>query len=304
MRNVYPRDLHLRYGALAALVVALGSAAHPGAAGQPRPAGGPAPGKLPDVLGITTGMPMQQAIDLMKAHDPGHQVIIRQWLIPQAFGDKPVTYQISTATTGDDDTLEVDVTLPPQPQVVWQIQRVIGGRNRFTSTLANLDKSLYQKYGMPWNPNPPLSLNPKGLQWIFTEQGRALNPAARPDIDALKTCQNTVLQAWVILAPGTEGTAESGNAVQVTKVPLRGGIVKMPPTFDPAKNPQCNNLIDVYTQIDGSDEDMRFAVHFSIDDYPLQHRTAQALNDMLNAVVQRGIQRDQDNLSKAPLPKL
>jgi len=304
MRNVCPRDLHLRYGTLAALVVALGLAAHPGAAGQPQTAGGPAPGKLPDVLGITTGMPMQQAIDLMKAHDPRHQVIIRQLVIPQAFGDKPVTYQISTATTGEDDTLDVDVTLPPQPQVVWQIQRVIGGRNRFTSTLANLDKSLYQKYGTPWNPNPPLPLNPKGLQWFFTDQGRPVNPTARPDIDALKTCQNTVMQGWVILAPATTGTAESGNAVMVDRVPLRGGIVKMPPAFDPARNPQCNNLIDVHTEIDGSDQDLLFAVHFLIDDYPLQHRTAQALNDILNAVVQRGIQQQRDADSKRPLPKL
>jgi hypothetical protein len=304
MRNVCQRDLHLRYGALAALVVALGLAAHPGAAGQPQTAGGAAPGKLPDVLGTTTGMPIQQAMDLMKAHDPGHNVIIRQWLIPQAFGDKPVTYQISTATTGEDDTLEVDVTLPPQPQMVWQIQRVIGGQNRFTSTLANVDKGLYQKYGMPWNPNPPLPLNPKGLQWFFTEQGRALNPTARPDIDALKACQNTVMQPWAILAPGTGGTEESGKAVQVYHVPPRGGIVKMPPAFDPAKNPECNNLIYVQTGIDGSDDDMRFAVHFSIDDYPLQHRTAQALNDMLNAVVQRGIQQQRDADSKRPLPKL
>ena len=303
MRNVCPRDLHLRYGALAALVVALGLAAHPGAAGQ-QTAGGPAPGKLPDVLGITTGMPMQQAMDLMKAHDPGHGVIIRQWLIPQAFGDKPVTYQISTATTGEDDTLEVDVTLPPQPQVVWQIQRVIGGRNRFKSTLANVDNSLYQKYGMPWNPNPLLPLNPKDQQWFFTEQGRALNPTARADVDALKACQNAVMQPWTILAPGIAGAGEGWKAVQVYHVPPRGGIVKMPAAFDPAKNPQCNNLIYVHTGIDGSDEDLRFAVHFSIDDYPLQHRTAQPLNDILNAVVERGIQQQRDADSKRPLPKL
>jgi hypothetical protein len=304
MRNVY-----LRYAVLVATVAALGfGAPHPGAARQPQTYGGPAPGKLPDVLGITAGMPLQQAMDLMKAHDPGHSVIIREWIAPQAFGDKPAIFQVSTGTTGPDDTLDVNFTLPPQPQVVWRIHRTLGGLNRFSSTLTNVLNGLYQKYRTPWNPNPGLAINNGVQQWFFTEQGQRVNPTTPPDMNALKTCMNTMMQDWEIFLTSWEPTNQSGKAVQMFHVPPRTRIVNMPAAYDPAKNPNCNNLVYVHTQLNGggpvNDSILQFSIDFWIEDYPLEHRSAQSLNDMLNAVVQRGVQQQQNDLSKAPLPKL
>jgi hypothetical protein len=304
MHNVY-----LRYALLLGLVAALGfSAPRRSVARQPQTAVGPAPGKLPDVLGLTTGMPMQQAIDLMKAHDPSHNVIIREWIAPQAFGDKPAIFQVSTATTGDDDTLDVNFTLPPQPQVVWGIHRTLGGRNRFSSTLTNVLNGLYQKYGTPWNPNPQFPLNPGVQQWFFTEEGQRVNPTTPPDMNALKMCMNTMMQAWEIFLTSWEPTNQNGKAVQMFHVPPRTAIVNMPAAFDPAKNPNCNNLVYVHTQLNGggsvNDSILQFSIDFSIEDDPLQHRTVKPLNDMLNAAAQRGIQQQQSDQSKLPLPQL
>ncbi len=302
MRNVY-----LRYALLVALILALGFGAHSGAARQPQTAGGPAPGKLPDILGLTTGMPLQQAIDLMKAHDPAHMVKISQWIIPQAFGEKPVTHHLSTATTGEDDTLDVDITLPPQPQVVWKIHRAIGNVNQFTSTLTNVLNGLYQKYGMPWNPNPGLPLGTGDLQWWFNEQGQPANPTAPADIFTRKGCQNTMMQEWTIISGSGQdlNPGQSPNApLEVHRFDPRGGIVNLPASYDPAKNPQCDHLVFVETAINGGANDLKFSMQFWIYDYPLQHRSSIPLNDMLNAAVQRGIQQQQNDLSKAPLPKL
>lgn len=300
------RNICLRYAALAALVAALGLGAHRGAGRQPQTPGGPAPGKLPDVLGITTGMPLQQAIDLMKAHDPSQTVIVQQWIVPQAFGEKPFTHHLSTATTGADDILDVDVTFPPQPQVVWKIHRSIGNENKFTSTLTNVLNGLYQKYGMPWNPNPGLPLGKGDLQWFFNEQGQPVNPTTQADIFTRNACQNTMMQEWAILGTSQPlNPGESPNApVQIGRLPPRGGIVNLPASLDPAKNPQCDNVVYVHTEINGGADDLKFAVQFWIYDYPLQHRTSIPVNDMLNAAVQRGAQQQQDDLSKAPLPQL
>jgi hypothetical protein len=243
----------------------------------------------------------------MKAHDPAHSVIISQGRVPQAFGEKPFTYEMSTATTGEDDTLDVEITFPPQPQVVWAIHRTIGSRNHFTSTLTNVLSGLYQKYGMPWNPNPPLPLNQSFQQWFFNDQGRPVNPTTQADIFAMKGCKNTVLQQWSIFGNTPHNVPGSGTAVQVNNSAPRNSIVKMPAAFDPTKNPQCNNLVYVQTEINGGNanqNDLRFAIQFWIYDYPLQHRTSIPFNEMLNAAVQRGIQQQQNDLSKAPLPKL
>jgi hypothetical protein len=80
--------------------------------------------------------------------------------------------------------------------------------------------------------------------------------------------------------------------------------VNVPASYDPAKNPQCDNLVSVQTEINGGANDLKFSIQFWIYDYPLQHRTSIPVNDMLNAAVQRGIQQQQNDLSKAPLPKL
>src|ERR1700681_1688986 len=149
MRNAFPR-----YAALVALVLAVGLGAHLRGASPAQPqAQAPAAGgsALPDILGIRTGMTAQQAYDLLKGIDPGHTVVVEQWTIPQLYADKPIIFSMNPATTGADNQIMVSITLPPNPQVVWRVHRSIG---RFTSTKPNVLKTLFDKYGTPWNPNP------------------------------------------------------------------------------------------------------------------------------------------------------
>jgi hypothetical protein len=78
------RNAFLRNTALAALVLMVGLGAHlrstiPAQAPAPTAAAG---GPSPDILGIRPGMPPQQALDLLRAHDPGHNVALSQFTIP------------------------------------------------------------------------------------------------------------------------------------------------------------------------------------------------------------------------------
>jgi hypothetical protein len=297
----------IRYPPLAALVLAVGLGAHllsssPARAQAQAPAAGGS--ALPDILGLRTGMTAQQAYGLLKAIDPGHTVVVDQWTIPQLYADKPVTFSMNPATTGPDNQIVVSITLPPNPQVVWQVRRSIG---RFTSTKPNVLNSLFQKYGTPWNPNPgqPVNSNIGELIWFFNEQGKSVSPPTAPaDVLAFKNCLNYVMGPWNMPFLPTPGQGTNNTLAQGQP---RTTIEEMPAAFDPSKNPQCNNLIRVRATVNDGvvrDNDLAFYMVIEIDDFTAQHRTNMALNDKLNAIVAKGAQQERNNASQQAVPKL
>jgi len=306
MRNVFPR-----YAALVALVLAVGFGAHlRGATPAPPQAQTPAAGgsALPDILGLHTGMTAQQAYDLLKAYDPGHTVTLSQWTIPQLYADKPIILDMTPANTGPDNMIDVTITQPPNPQVVWQIRRSIG---RFTSTKPNVLKTLFDKYGTPWNPNPgqPVNSDLGELYWFFNEQGKPVNPPTAPaDVLAFKNCLNSVMGPWYsswVGWPSSNPAGQTSNSV--AQGTPRTTVEPMPPAFDPSKNLQCNNLIRVHAEVNGGvvrDNDLTFFMELDIADFTAQHRTNMALNDKLNAIVQQGAQQQRNNASQQSVPKL
>lgn len=319
---------HLRNAGLVGFILALSFVAYRGAAAPPQaipgcgvgtgpgcghsvaaaPPQAPAAGgsALPDILGLRTGMTAQQAYNLLKDYDPGHTVVLQQWTIPQLYADKPIIIDMTPANTGPDNMIDVTITLPPNPQVVWQIRRSIG---RFTSTKPNVLKTLFDKYGTPWNPNPgqPVNSNVGDLNWFFDEQGKAVNPPTAPaDVLAFKNCLNSVMAPWYWGGwPSSNPAGQTSNTV--TQGGPRTSVEPMPPVFDPSKNPQCNNLIRVRAEVNGGivrDEDLAFYMEIDITDFTAQHRTNMALNDKLNAIVQQGAQQQRDAAGKQSVPKL
>src|SRR6476646_127626 len=68
----------------------------------------------------------------------------------------------------------------------------------------------------------------------------------------------------------------------------RTTVQAVPPVVDPAKNPQCNNLIFIKVEVNGGavpDDALQFSMEFTISDYTAHHRAGVALNDALNAIV-------------------
>ena len=301
MRNAFPR-----YAALVAFVLAVGLGAHLRGASPAQPqAQAPAAGgsALPDILGIRTGMTAQQAYDLLKGIDPGHTVVVEQWTIPQLYADKPIIFSMNPATTGPDNQIMVSITLPPNPQVVWRVHRSIG---RFTSTKPNVLKTLFDKYGTPWNPNPsqPVNSDVGDLVWFFDEQGKPVNRTSPADVLALKNCMNSVMSPWNMpFLP----TAQGGTSNTLAQGQPRITVEPMSPPFDPSKNPQCNNLIFVRAEVNNGvvrDSDLAFYLDISITDFTAQHRTNMALNDKLNAIVEQAAQQQRNNASQQAAPKL
>src|ERR1700687_832674 len=207
-------------------VLAVGLAFGVGAKRMQAQTGAPA-NALPDILGVRTGMAPGDAYNILKAHDPAHSVALEQVGYPQLYGDKPITYGMNTTTSGADDQFSVEITLPPNPQFVWRVHRVLG---RFSGTTPNVMNSLLQKYGTPWNPNAPAPPDPHSgvLRWFFDEQGHRMDQGVAPLV--LKNCMNSTLNPWFgDDVPGINGRTSTTLERRFT----RTATVTMPPLVDP-----------------------------------------------------------------------
>ena len=294
---------YLRPAALLGLGLAVIFVAYRGAAARPQaPAAGGS--KLPDILGITTGMTPQQAYDILKAHDPGHTVALTQWTVPQIYGDKSITLGMSTANTGM-EALFVALTMPPNAQVVWQIHRQVP---QFTSTKTNVLNSLYQKYGTPFNPEfpGPRNLNQGTLHWYFDRQGHPLNPTTQQEFVAFRNCLNASEGPWFIGFLGIPSSNWGGTTNSLSPGGVRNAIEPVPEGYDPSKHTECRNVIHVLVGVNNGtvgDNELNFSLDFLISDYSMQQRAAFALNDALNTVVTKGAQQERNNANQQAVPK-
>src|SRR5689334_3382299 len=82
---------------------------------------------LPDILGIQLGMPAREAHAKLQAQLPKNEIQITSTNLPTI--DKPVIASFTSATKQnvfpgmESDRVTVDVTLPPNRQVVWRASR-------------------------------------------------------------------------------------------------------------------------------------------------------------------------------------
>jgi hypothetical protein len=104
---------------------------------------GAASAAAPDIVGIQAGMSPGDAYNAIRAFDTAHRVKMGQVAIPQLLGAKPAVYAMAPETENSiKDDLYVNLTLPPNPQQVWQIHRAISG---IPNTLEQIVASLLQR---------------------------------------------------------------------------------------------------------------------------------------------------------------
>jgi len=286
----------LKYAALAvlALGLALGFGAHSGNARPPQ-AAAPGSGKLPDVLGITTGMLAQQALDIMRAHDVGHTVDYVRITIPQLYGNRPVMSSMNTPYTGT-DVIYVMLTMPPLQQRVYTVSRTV----HVMASQAAIVNELLQKYGTHVSDQffrpIPQPQNAAGFRWLFDETGQVVDPPNQTDKLKMQNCINSTGTIW-----GTGAPASNTVRDDVIQQNPRTAVVPVNPLFDPAVPHLCDNLVVVHAAIGGAAPN--FTLEVDITDVTIQHRAAKVWNDQLNAIVQKGSQQQINNASQQSLPK-
>jgi hypothetical protein len=239
----------------------------------------------PDIVGIQAGMSPGDAYNAIRAFDTAHRVKIGQVAIPQLLGAKPAVYAMGPETENSTkDDLYVNLTLPPNPQQVWQIHRAI---SQIPNTLEQIVASLLQKYGSNY-----AKLLYNNYTWIFTEQGEPAN-LSRTDFNA---CEYRMAPAILLNLPpaGPQSTATIANLP-----PLFNAF---PPLADPNQFPQCQHLVWVKASITGGYPNS----HLDIDiQYPgLQHRTTYALTNFFNDLANKVQQQELKKNEQTAVPKL
>jgi hypothetical protein len=153
-------------------------------------AAGTAAAAMPDILGTALGMPAQEAHAKLQAALPKNKLLVGTTNFPTI--EKPVIKSFSSNPQegimqgGEGDSLNVYVTLPPNKQAVWNVDRTRFFPDKGIAK-ATLLTSLREKYGketVAWIvTGTPTTDDSKvtALVWLFDEQGRpgALSPSMR-----------------------------------------------------------------------------------------------------------------------------
>jgi hypothetical protein len=147
---------------------------------------GTAAAEMPDILGIQLGMPVREAHAKLQADLPKNKLQVRTINLPTI--EKPVIASFSSVPQqvigmGEEgDGVTVYVTLPPNKQAVWEVERehFFPGKGIAKATLLASMREKYGKETVAWIvTGTPTTDDSKvtALVWLFDEQGR---PGALP----------------------------------------------------------------------------------------------------------------------------
>jgi hypothetical protein len=134
---------------------------------------------LPDVVGIRPGIPIGEAYQLLKAHQPKGTIDYAQKRVQEMSG-KLITHALQYSSTGsvqDPEVIVVDITFPPAPQTVWRVSRYLHFEPGKEPVPATLLTALRQKYGQ----DVPSTM-PQNAYWVFDRQGHPANRSAGLDL--------------------------------------------------------------------------------------------------------------------------
>jgi hypothetical protein len=166
---------------------------------------------LPDILGIQLGMPARDAHAKLQAQISKNKIQVQTTNLPTI--EKPVISSFFSAPTDtiamgkEADQVKVDVTLPPNKQTVWRVDRTHyfpGNGIPRTTLLA----SLREKYGKETRAmgsglkTTSDDNQVAALLWLMDEQGRpAVPPPLNGIVDPIASCPRRADAPHVVESP-------------------------------------------------------------------------------------------------------
>jgi hypothetical protein len=245
----------------------------------------------PDILGVTMGMPVADAYNAVKAADATHRVGVSQITIPELLGDKPAVYRLAPDTRDPSNTFYVNTTLPPNPQVVWQVYHQLA---QLHVTQEQALASLTNKYGAKYRSRLPFTPTSSvgTFRWIYDEQGNLSDMPFSQEAKCLQT--NGVMDPLGVLGNYQPGVIRSAQP----DVQLR----QIPPIYDPATLPQCQHLVWVEATIQGNG--LVWTITITITDWDIEHRYAIALDNYFNGLATKRQNQEINQAEHTAVPKL
>jgi len=248
----------------------------------------------PDILGIRAGMSAADAYSAVKATDATHRVAVQQISIPELLGDKLAVFKMQPETQDTSNVFYVNLTLPPNPQAVWQVYHQLG---QLHVTRQQALDSLLNKYGAKFRTRSPFTATSSvgTFRWIYDEQGNLSDMPMSQENTCTQT--NAVMDTLGSTAAGGvqpgEGVFRFGQDVQLRRIS---------PVYDPATLPQCQHLVWIDAQIQGND--LTWTITVTITDYDLQHRSGIALYGFLNDLATKQQNKEINQAEHTAIPKL
>ena len=142
--------------------------------------------EAPDVLGVRPGMPMDEAIAILKRHNPKLDVYPRpgpSMLLPGVdFSDG-----VNLRNFNQSENIDLMVAMAPNAKIVWGLRRGVSFAEDGRPTVTNVIAALRQKYGKEAGSlQQPASVQAAGVElldayWVFDDAGQRVPPAAARD---------------------------------------------------------------------------------------------------------------------------
>lgn len=244
----------------------------------------------PDILGVRMGMSAADAYNAVKAADVTHRVAVGQIAIPELLGDKTAVFKMQPDTQDTANVFYVNLTLPPNPQVVWQVYHQLG---QLHVTRQQALDSLLNKYGAKYRSRVPFTATSSvgTFRWIYDEQGNLSDMPFSQEAKCLQT--NGLMDPLGVAGGGVGVMRASPPAVQLRQIP---------PIFDPATLPECQHLVWIEATIQGND--LTWTITITVTDWDLEHRNAIALDNFFNALATKQQNREINQAQHTAVPKL
>jgi len=248
----------------------------------------------PDVLGVTVGMAPGDAYNAVRAVDVNHRVALQQIAIPELLGDKTAVYKMGPDTGDTQNAFYVNLTLPPNPQVVWQVYHYVG---QLHVTQEQALASLTSKFGAKYRSRMPITptMGSGTLRWIYDEKG---NLSDMPFSQEAK-CMPTAVPMNPLEAR-YNGAVTPGPAMRSNQPDVQ--VRRIPPVYNPDTLPECQHLVWVDATIQGNG--LLWGISVTISDYDLEHRNAIPLVNFLNGLATKQQNKELDQAQHTAVPKL
>ncbi len=182
-------------GVAALLIAAAGAASAAEAAG-------------PDIVGFRPGMSAQEAYTRLKQYaGTVRNIKVGRWSLPD-LSAKPIIFELDMSdgdVNNSAEVIQLDLTLPPAPQVVWRIVRQLKFAPGKEMLPQNVVATLQEKYGPLEH---PMTQAVPGFWWFSPNGQRAVLP---PGLPGFNNCNSFGP------GPSLNGQASNGDTLVLTR---------------------------------------------------------------------------------------
>lgn len=231
-----------------------------GVSNQPA-SGAPADWKsMPDIVGVHLHMPLNLAAALLRK-DYSHSTF-QPWpvaVLGNATGGFSINYDERSSRGGYDDKIDVNVTQPPNSQVVWNARRIAQRQNVHRGTLIAALREKYGKETVAADAGRYRTTDDRRtylLYWLFNEQGQRIALPAG-GVDEVSRCSG----------PGVNAVT-AGMLINDENLRQYMNSVGDPNSF-------CGAYVGVFAYLaDFGDPEIVQTTHIEMTNFPLALRAA------------------------------